>query len=91
MFHIQHVKAQKGQRTYVKSAKQDFLVMSEVSSVLSMEAQVLRAETIQALNVVSATFLLAWLVCLTESTCETRKKNFYFTSKTLFILEIIKF
>ena len=30
-------------------------------------------------------------VCVKESTCETRKNVFYFTSKALFILEIIKF
>ena len=43
------------------------------------------------LKVVSATFLLACFVCLKESTCETRKNVFYFTSKALFVLEIIKF
>ena len=32
-----------------------------------------------------------FFVCLKESTCETRKKNFYFTSKALSALEIIKF
>ena len=43
------------------------------------------------LKVVSATFLLVCFVCLKKSTCETRKNSFYFTSKTLFVLEIIKF
>ena len=43
------------------------------------------------LKVVSATFLLVCFVCLKKSTCETRKNVFYFTSKALFILEIIKF
>ena len=43
------------------------------------------------LKVVSATFLLVSFLCLKESTCETRKNVFYFTSNTLFILEIIKF
>ena len=43
------------------------------------------------LKVVSATFLLVCFVCLQESTPETRKNVFYFTSKALFILEIIKF
>ena len=43
------------------------------------------------LKVVSATFLLVSFVCLKESTLETRKNAFYFTSKALFILEIIKF
>ena len=45
------------------------------------------------LKVMSASFsfLLIWLVCLTKSTCETRKNIFYFTLKALFVLEIIKF
>ena len=44
-----------------------------------------------SLKVVSAIFLLVCFVCLKNSTCETRKNVFYFTSKTLFVLEIIKF
>ena len=40
--------------------------------------------------VVSATFLLVWLVWLTENTCEIRKNIFYFISKTLFVFEISK-
>ena len=43
------------------------------------------------LKVVSATFLLVYFLCPNESTCETRKNDFHFTSKTLFIPEIIKF
>ena len=43
------------------------------------------------LKVVSATFLLVCFVCLKESTCETRKNAFYFTSKAVLVLEIIKF
>ena len=43
------------------------------------------------LKVAPATFLLVCFVCLKESTCETRKNAFYFTSKALFVLEIIKF
>ena len=43
------------------------------------------------LKVVSTTFLLVYFVCLKERTCETRKNVFYFTSKALFVLEIIKF
>ena len=30
-------------------------------------------------------------ICLKESTCETRKNVFHFTSKAFFVLEIIKF
>ena len=43
------------------------------------------------LNVVSATFLLVCFSSLNESTCQTRKNVFYFTSKALSILEKIKF
>ena len=43
------------------------------------------------LKFVSATLLLVCFVCLKESTCETRENIFYFTSKALFVLEIIKF
>ena len=43
------------------------------------------------LKVVSATFLLICLVSLKESTCETKKNAFYFTSKVLFVLEILTF
>ena len=43
------------------------------------------------LKVVSATFLLVCFLHLKESTSETRKNVFYFTSKALFVLEIIKF
>ena len=39
----------------------------------------------------SATFLLVSFVSIKESTFETRKNVFYFTSKALFVLEIIKF
>ena len=44
-----------------------------------------------SLEVVSATFLLVLFVCLKAGTCETRKNVFNFTSKALFVLEIIKF
>ena len=43
------------------------------------------------LKVVSATFLLVCFLSVNESTCQTRKNAFYFTSKALFILEKIKF
>ena len=49
------------------------------------------SEISPSLKVVSATFLLVCFVCLTESTCETRKNAFYFTLKALLVLEIIKF
>ena len=43
------------------------------------------------LKAVPTTFLLVCFSHLKESTCETRKNVFYFTSKALFVLEIIKF
>ena len=43
------------------------------------------------LKVEFAAFLLDRFVYLKESTCETRKNIFYFTSKVLFVLEIIRF
>ena len=62
MFHIQHVNAQKGQRTFVKSAKEDSLVMSEASSGWSTEEQVLRAKTIKVIgNVAERRNQLLWL------------------------------
>ena len=45
----------------------------------------------KGLKVVFGAFLLVCFVCLKESTFETRKNVFYFTSKALFVLEIIKF
>ena len=42
-------------------------------------------------KILSATFLLVYFVCLKESTCETWKNVFYFTSKALFVIETIKF
>ena len=45
----------------------------------------------QPLKFVSATNLLVCFLSLKESTCETRKNVFYFTSKGLFFLEKIKF
>ena len=44
-----------------------------------------------ALKDVSATFLLVCFLSLNESTCETKKNVFNFTSKAPFVLEKIKF
>ena len=43
------------------------------------------------LKVMSTTFLLVCFLSLNESTCQTKKNAFYFTSEALFILEKIKF
>ena len=45
----------------------------------------------ESLKVVSTTFLLVCFLSLQENTRETGEKNFYFTSKALFILVKIKF
>ena len=45
----------------------------------------------QSLKVVFAKFFLVGFLSLKESTCETKKNVFYFTSKALFVLEKIKF
>ena len=44
-----------------------------------------------SLKVVSATFALVCFLSPNESTCQTRKNAFYFTSKALFIPKKIKF
>ena len=43
------------------------------------------------LKLVSATFLLVCFLSLKESTCQTRKNVFYFTSKAPFVVGKIKF
>ena len=43
------------------------------------------------LEVVSATSVLVYFFSQNESTCQTRKNVFYFTSKALSVLEKIKF
>ena len=43
------------------------------------------------LKVVSATFLLVSFLSVNESTYQTKKSVFYFTSKALSVLEKIKF
>ena len=50
-----------------------------------------RQSLISFLKVVSTTFLLVYFLCLKNSTSETRKNIFYFTSKALFAPEIIRF
>ena len=45
----------------------------------------------ETLKVVSATFLIVCFLSVKESTYETRKNVFYFTSKAVFVLEKIKF
>ena len=43
------------------------------------------------LKVESASFLLVCIVSLKESTCAMRKNVFHFTSKTLFVLQVLNF
>ena len=44
---------------------------------------------LKGLKVVPATFLLDCFISLKESTCETKKNVFYFTSKALFVLDLL--
>ena len=44
---------------------------------------------LKGLKVVPATFLLDCFISLKESTCETKKSVFYFTSKALFVLDLL--
>ena len=48
-------------------------------------------EIISCLKVVLATLLLVYFLCRKDSTSETSKNVFYFTSKVFFIPEIIRF
>ena len=48
----------------------------------------IKEEVEYCLKVVSTTFVLVCFVSLKESTCETRKNVFCFSSKALFVLEI---
>ena len=73
-------------------------VVKELNDQVKKQAQqkVLKSEIKQKdiheyLKVMSATFLLVCFLRLKESTFETRKNVFYFTSKALSVLEIIKF
>ena len=65
--------------------KLTFIKQKEASELVSS------VEMKTPLKIVSATFLLICFLCLKESICETRENVFYFTSKALFVLEIIKF
>ena len=67
------------------SKKSRFIKEQEASRLLNQLG--IRA----SLKVVYATVLLVCFINLNESTCQTRKNVFYFTSKVLFVLEKIKF
>ena len=62
-----------------------------ISSYLNFSKIFRKGVIINLLKVVSAIFVLVYFLSLNESTCQTRKNVFYFTSKALFILEKIKF
>ena len=69
-----------------------FLLMKNLNNkkkTLQIKKYIIR--TSKRLKVVPATFLLVCFISLNESTCQTRKNIFYFTSKALFVLEKIKF
>ena len=50
----------------------------------------LQVQSAYFLKVPSATFLLVCFLSLKESTCQTKKNVFYFTSKALSVLEKTK-
>ena len=70
---------------------EELLQMSNEITIHEKHLYALICEVFKGLKVVSATFLLRCFLSLNESTCQTRKKFFYFTSKALFVLEKIKF
>ena len=71
--------------------KTEFARSFQKFQVIFIKAHISLTQAKPLLRIVSATFLLVCFVCLKESTCETRKNVFFFTSKALFVLEIIKF
>lgn len=58
-FHLKQLKSQRSQRTFVKSTQENAMIMSEPSSSLTLEEQVIRAETIQALKCVDSNLSFA--------------------------------
>ena len=62
-----------------------------ISSYLNFSKIFRKGVIINLLKVVSAMFVLVYFLSLNESTCQTRKNVFYFTSKALFVLKKIKF
>ena len=59
-FHLKLLKSQRSQRTFVKSTQENAMIMSEPSSSLTLEEQVIRAETIfQALKCVDSNLSFA--------------------------------
>ena len=63
-------------------------VKNLVPNFFDKEKYVLLSENVQLyLKVVSATYLLVCFLSLNNSTCQTRKNVFYFTSKALFVLK----
>ena len=86
---------------HINKKKKDILILGKgltddlVDTTLTVEKKCSTNFTEQQkkfyLKVVSTTFLLVCFLSLNESTCQTRKNVFYFTSKALFVLEKIKF
>ena len=65
------------------------LILHNISVTPKMVKKVIT--NIDMSKVVSATFVLVCFLSVNESTFQTRKTVFYFTSKALFVLEKIKF
>ena len=68
-------------------ARKKIRFQADFYAVLSTES---KESPRSSLRAVSATFFLLCFLILKESTCETRKNVFYFTSKALSDLEKIK-
>ena len=71
--------------------KLDINILEFLGAKLGLFSSSKMIETLSTLKVVSVTFLLVCFLSLNESTCQTRKNVFYFTSKALFVLKKIKF
>ena len=61
------------------------------SGILPIRKTMRRVLDLLILKVASATFLLVCFLSLNKRTCRTRKNIFYFTSKSLLVLQKIKF
>ena len=89
LFHIAKQIRKQNQDTV--SEKMGKIVTKSWASLIQQRKMQGKNITNICLKVVSATFLLVYLVSLQNSTCETREIIFYFISEALFVLEIIKF
>ena len=62
-----------------------YLIITEEKKDFQHQAVLYKSNIFNTLKVLSATFLLVYFLSPNKSTCQTRKKNFFFTSKALFV------